>query len=134
VLRGKRPIIRSDGSFIRDYIYVEDAAAAYTLLVERLAHCPDLLGEAFNVSNERPMTVTELVSEILTQMGSTLEPEIRNEASNEITAQYLSARKAKEQLGWQPLFSLEEGLTRTIHWYERFLGVKAQPRAAKVPA
>lgn len=125
VLRGKRPVIRSDGNYVRDYLYVEDAAAAYTLLVERLAQCPELRGEAFNFSNESPITVTDLVKQILSLMGSSLEPEVRNEASNEIREQYLSAAKARELLGWTPLFSLEKGLERTIRWYEQFLGVKA---------
>ncbi|MBI3021780.1 MAG: GDP-mannose 4,6-dehydratase [Candidatus Omnitrophica bacterium] len=132
ILRGARPVIRSDGSFVRDYIYVEDAAAAYTLLIERLAGCPDLRGEAFNFSNERPMTVMELVAAILSLMGSTLEPEIRNEASHEIKAQYLSARKARELLHWRPLCSLEEGLRRTIRWYETAMSMRATRHAVRV--
>jgi len=128
VLRGKRPVIRSDGTYVRDYFYVEDAAAAYTMLMERLAHCPDLRGEAFNFSNESPITVSDLVGEILRLMDSGLEPDIRNEATNEIKAQYLGARKAREQLGWKPLYSLEEGLTRTIRWYEAFFGITPKKR------
>ncbi len=112
---------------------VEDAAAAYTLLVERLAQCPDLRGEAFNFSNESPITVTDLVKQILSLMGSSLEPEVRNEASNEIREQYLSAAKARELLGgWAPLFSLEEGLKRTIAWYETFCRMGTRHHAAAV--
>lgn len=120
VLRGQRPVIRSDGNYVRDYFYVEDAAAAYTLLAERVTDNPALRGEAFNFSNEKPMTVLELVHCILKQMGTDLEPVVRNEAVNEIRCQYLSADKARRILGWQPLFTLEEGLQRTIKWYKNF--------------
>ena len=123
VLRGKRPVIRSDGQYVRDYFYVEDAAAAYTLLAERLAEEPGVRGEAFNFSNEAQVTVLELVERILALMGSDLEPDIRDEATNEIRCQYLSAAKARRMLGWRPLFTLEEGLERTIEWYKNFLGV-----------
>jgi CDP-glucose 4,6-dehydratase len=120
VLRGQRPIIRSDGSYVRDYFYVEDGAAAYMLLAERLAEDCSLRGEAFNFSNELQITALELVNEILKRMGSSLTPDIRNEASNEIRHQYLSAEKARRVLGWRPLFSLDEGLNRTIQWYREF--------------
>lgn len=121
ILRGERPVIRSDGQFIRDYFYVEDGAAAYMLLAERLRENGCLGGRAFNFSNELQITVLDLVHRILEQMGSDLVPDIRNEASNEIRRQYLSAARAREQLGWEPLFTLEEGLTRTIAWYREFL-------------
>ena len=122
VLRGQRPIIRSDGKFVRDYFYVEDGTAAYILLAERLDDS-NLYGHAFNFSNEIQLTVLELVERILSLMGSNLEPDVRNEATNEIRHQYLSAAKARQVLGWQPLFTLDEGLKRTIEWYEKFLGV-----------
>ena len=99
VLRGQRPMIRSDGQFVRDYFYVEDAAVAYMLLAERLAVNPELRCQAFNFTNEIPLTVLELVERILTLMDSNLEPKIRNEATNEIRRQYLSAAKAKQVLG-----------------------------------
>ena len=123
VLRGRHPIIRSDGHYVRDYFYVEDGAATYTLLAERLAENPDLRGEAFNFSTETQVTVLELVERILALMGSDLEPNLLDEASNEIRYQYLSAAKARRMLGWCPLFTLEEGLQRTIKWYRSFLGV-----------
>lgn len=126
VLRGQRPVIRSDGQYVRDYFYVEEGAAAYTLLAERLAADPNLAGRAFNFSNETQVTVLELVNKILALMKSKLEPEIRNEATNEIRHQYLSAARARDQLKWQPLFTLEEGLQRTIEWYREFLGVQAK--------
>ncbi|HND52049.1 MAG TPA: GDP-mannose 4,6-dehydratase [Pirellulaceae bacterium] len=118
ILRGKAPVIRSDGLFVRDYFYVEDGAAAYMHLAEQLAERPELRGEAFNFSNEIQLTVLELVERILHVMGSTLSPEVRGEACHEIRHQYLSAEKARERLGWEPLFSLDEGLRRTIQWYE----------------
>lgn len=123
VLRGQRPIIRSDGLYVRDYFYVEDGAVAYMLLAEQLALQPDLRGQAFNFSNEIQVTVLELVEQILGLMKSSLEPEVRNEAVNEIRHQYLSAAKARRMLNWQPMFSLEEGLQRTIDWYQAFLEV-----------
>ncbi len=121
VLRGQRPIIRSDGNYVRDYFYVEDAAAAYILLAEQMAQCPELYGQAFNFSNETPVPVLDLVRRILVLMGSDLQPEIRSEATNEIRYQYLSAEKARRILGWKPLFTLDEGLKATIEWYRRFL-------------
>jgi CDP-glucose 4,6-dehydratase len=122
ICRGQRPVIRSDGSYIRDYFYVEDGVAAYMLLAEELAARPELQGEAFNFSNELQVTVLELVQRILALMGSDLTPDVRNEANNEICHQYLSAAKAREHLGWRPLYTLDEGLQRTIKWYQGFLG------------
>lgn len=124
-LRGQRPIIRTDGRYVRDYFYVEDAVAANILLVEHLAEDRSLRGEAFNFSYERPMTVIEIVRLVLRLMNSDLEPEIRNGGSGEILRQYLSAAKARKVLGWKPSFTLEEGLTRTVEWYKRLLGEKS---------
>ena len=121
LLRGQRPVIRSDGNYVRDYFYVEDGAAAYTLLAERLAGHPELRGEAFNFSNEQQITVLELVGMIAQLMETSLEPDVRNEASNEIRHQYLSAAKARAMLGWSPLFDLSSGLQRTIEWYRELL-------------
>jgi len=120
-LRGQRPVIRSDGQYVRDYFYVEDGAAAYMLLAEKLAACPELAGESFNFSNELQVTVLQLVQRVLSAMGSDLEPEIRNEAGNEIRAQFLSSARARERLMWQPLFDLDRGLALTIDWYRKFL-------------
>lgn len=122
ILRGNRPIIRSDGKYIRDYFYVEDGAAAYMLLAEKLEEKEDLRGQAFNLSNEIHATTLEIVEMILRLMNSDHKPDILNEASNEIRHQYLNAVKARQILGWQPLFPLEEGLRRTIEWYKDFLG------------
>ncbi|WP_406699033.1 NAD-dependent epimerase/dehydratase family protein [Singulisphaera sp. Ch08] len=120
VIRGQRPVIRSDGKFVRDYFYVEDGANAYLVLAEALADRPELAGEAYNFSNEIQVTVLDLVEAILRAMGSDLVPEIRNEVSNEIIHQYLSAAKARRELSWTPLFDLDEGMARTIRWYRDF--------------
>ena len=125
VLRGQPPVIRSDGKFVRDYFYVEDGAVANMLLAERLAADNALMGQAFNFSNESQVTVLELVDRLLKLMKSKLEPDVRNEAVNEIREQYLSANRAREVLGWKPLFTLDEGLRRTIDWYREFLGAEA---------
>ena len=124
VLRGNRPVIRSDGKFVRDYLYADDGAAANMLLAERLASDDTLIGQAFNFSNESQATVLEVVERILKLMRSELEPEVRNEAVNEIREQYLNAQKARQILGWKPLFTLDEGLRHTIDWYREFLGAK----------
>jgi CDP-glucose 4,6-dehydratase len=123
VIRGERPLIRSDGQFVRDYFYVEDGAAAYMLLAEALLNSPEQVrGRPYNFSNELQVTVKELVEMILEKMDSSLKPDIRNEASNEIRHQYLSAERARTELNWSPLFTLDEGLTRTIAWYREFFG------------
>jgi len=124
VLRGRRPIIRSDGLYVRDYFYVEDGAAAYMHLAECLAAAPDLKGEAFNFSNENQVTVLDVTRRILDLMESRLEPIVRNEVVNEIRHQYLNAEKARRLLKWSPFFSLDDGLRETIDWYRRFLGAE----------
>lgn len=121
VLRGERPVIRSDGEFIRDYFYVEDGAAAYLHLAEQLAGNRALIGEAFNFSNEIQVTARALAERIVAMLGSDLSLDIRNEATHEIRHQYLSADKARRLLGWAPLFTLDEGLQRTIAWYREHL-------------
>lgn len=121
ILRGQQPVIRSDGQFVRDYFYVDDGAAAYMLLAERLAQRPELRGEAFNFSNELQLTVLDLVQKILAVMGATAEPIVQNEACHEIRHQYLSAAKARQMLDWRPLYTLEQGLSETVAWYKQFL-------------
>ena len=121
LLRGDRPIVRSDGQFVRDYFYVEDGAAAYMLLAEQLARRPELRGEAFNFSNEIQITVLDLVAKITRLLSSDAQPDVRNEASNEIRNQYLSSAKARRLLDWEPLFTLDEGLRATVAWYRESL-------------
>ena len=120
-LQGARPVIRSDGNYVRDYFYVKDCARAYLRLGERLEDAT-VRGEAFNFSNESPLTVLELVGIIQKLMDAGhLEPDVRDVAEGEIHSQYLSAAKAREQLGWTPEFDLESGLRETIAWYRTFL-------------
>lgn len=120
--KGEAPVLRSDGSFIRDYFFVEDGAEAYMELAEALAKRPELRGEAFNFSNEIQVTVLQLTEKILKAVGRPdLKPVILGEAKNEIKHQYLSAEKARKVLGWKPRFELEEGLKRTVAWYQAYL-------------
>ena len=120
VLQDEFPIIRSDGKFIRDYIYVKDAVLAYLSLAERLPE-KSLTGEAFNFAPERPLTVLEIVSMILRLMNrEDLQPVVLNQASHEIYAQYLDCTKAREILGWSPKYTTEQGLVETIDWYARY--------------
>lgn len=121
IIRGKRPVVRSDGQFIRDYIYVEDAVESYLTLAQSLRNDGTLAGEAFNFSTGKPMNVLDMVDVILAAMGSDLAPVILNEASNEILAQHLDSGKARERLGWEARFGLHEGLKRTIAWYRNYL-------------
>jgi len=120
ILRGKAPVIRSDGTPVRDYLYVEDGAVAYITLAEAMATKPELGGQAFNFSNESEITVLELTRLILRLMHSSMEPEIRNEATNEIAYQALNAAKARQMLGWKPMFNLERAMGQTIEWYTKF--------------
>jgi CDP-glucose 4,6-dehydratase len=123
VLRDERPIIRSDGEYTRDYIYIEDAVDAYVSLAEGMVDKPEVAGEAFNFSNERPLKVTELTDIILRMMErEDLRPVIQGQATNEIRDQFLSSAKARSVLGWEPRFGIEEGLERTIGWYRSYLG------------
>lgn len=122
-LRGQAPVIRSDGTFVRDYFYVEDGAIAYMLLAEHLAADAALAGEAFNFSNEIQLNVSEMVALVLDRLGCSLKPIVLNEASNEIRHQYLSAGKARARLNWRPQFTLEAALDRSIEWYRTHLAM-----------
>jgi len=120
LLRGERPIIRSDGSYIRDYFFVEDGVQAYLELATSM-HAGVGVGEAFNFSNELQVTVLQLVERIRAVMQSSLEPLVKNEARGEILHQYLDASKARGILQWTPKYTLDEGLKITIDWYVKFL-------------
>ncbi len=120
VIRNERPVIRSDGSFIRDYIFILDAVEAYLLLAERMDD-NGIHGEAFNFSNEIQMSVLEITQKILKLMNrEDLQPKILNVVKGEIKHQYLFAQKARDILGWKPKYTLEEGLKETIKWYQQF--------------
>ncbi len=124
-LLDEAPIIRSDGTFVRDYFYVRDAVDAYLQLAERL---PDerFVGQAFNFGTETPLSVLELVRVILELMGKTsLVPQILNQATHEIPRQYLDCTKARHLMNWQPTHALEYGLRETIAWYRAWLEEKA---------
>ena len=113
-------IIRSDGTYIRDYIFVKDVANAYIRLAECLDN-PNVKGEPFNFSPWQPLSVLELVSRIQKLIGmKKIEPQIMNQARGEIHSQYLDSSKAKEKLGWQPRYTLDEGLIETIQWYRDY--------------
>jgi len=118
-LLGERPIVRSDGTLVRDYFYVEDAVAAYLHLAEKMETL-SLAGQAFNFGTQTPKSVLEMVALVLEAVGRPdLEPVVQNQASNEIPAQYLDCSKARRELGWQPAFTLEQGLARSVDWYRR---------------
>ena len=121
VLHNERPIIRSDGTMVRDYFYIEDGAEAYMALSEQIKE-KKLAGEAFNFSNEEPLTVLEIVNKVIEVMDSDLEPIVLNEASNEIEKQYLSAKKARDMLNWTPSHNMDEGLEKTVEWYKMLFG------------
>lgn len=129
-INGERPILRSDGSMIRDYIYVRDVVLAYLALAEKMED-KAIHGHAFNFSTEQPMSVIALVKHILAAAGrSDLEPIILGEATNEIPEQHLSATKARAMLGWTPAFTLDAALGETVAWYRAWLAAAAAGQRA----
>ncbi len=120
-LAGERPVIRSDGTYVRDYFYVRDAVHSYLTLAERMPD-PAVVGRAFNFGNETPVTVLELVDHILRVMGRTdLVPDVRGEASREIREQYLDCSLARSVLDWKPSWDLDAALAETVAWYREHL-------------
>jgi len=117
-LKGKRFTIRSDGKFTRDYVYVEDIVSGYIALAEKMKKLK-LYGEAFNFSDENPLMVTEMVKKIYNLTGKKPDYKILNQAKYEIKHQYLCSAKARKILDWKPVYTLDEGLTKTIEWYEK---------------
>jgi len=119
-LHNQRPIIRSDGTFKRDYIYVEDAVDSYITIAENL-HKNRIKGQSFNFGNEKPLKVMEIVKEIQKLMSKEdIKPKILNIAKGEIKDQYLNSKKARKMLKWKPHYTLEKGLKETIKWYKNF--------------
>jgi len=111
-------VIRSDGQFVRDFLYVKDAAESYLTLGERLSEDKSISGEAFNFSLEERLTVLEIVQMALRIMGrSDLNPIIQNIVTTEVREQYLDASKARERLGWRPKYRMEEAIRETVDWY-----------------
>jgi CDP-glucose 4,6-dehydratase len=122
VLANQRPLLRSDGSYTRDYIFVSDVIKAYMLLAEKMLE-KGIAGQPFNFGLQSRVTVMEMTLALLRQMGrEDLQPIIRNEAKGEIKNQSLDSTRARELLGWTPSYKLEEGLKKTIQWYREFLG------------
>jgi CDP-glucose 4,6-dehydratase len=125
LLEGQTPVIRSDGTLVRDYFYVVDGALAYLQLVEGMATDPRLSGEAFNFSSETPVSVLELVAMLQASVGSDLKPDIQAVAAHEIPDQHLSAAKARKLLGWSPRWTLAEALDSTVRWYRDYQAIGA---------
>jgi CDP-glucose 4,6-dehydratase len=121
LLRGERPVVRSDGSPVRDWFYVEDGAAATLHLAARLLEDRSLHGQAWNLSAEAPLSVSALVAQITAQMGLEVEPVIQGQGRGEIQSQRLDAAKARRRLGWAPRFSMAEGIDRSVAWYRDLL-------------
>jgi CDP-glucose 4,6-dehydratase len=122
LVHGETPILRSDGTMVRDYLYVVDGALAYLHLCERMATDPTIVGEAFNFSTETPLTVLEFVAKIQEAAGTDVALDVRGTATHEIDSQYLSAAKARRVLGWAPRFTVAEALEQTVSWYRSYLG------------
>ena len=120
VLSNQQPVIRSDGTPERDYMYIKDAVNAYITLASNLNR-KEVRGEAFNFGTSKPVSVLELYNKIIKLMGKGIRPKILGQAKNEIDRQYLSIEKTKRVLKWQPKYSLEKGLKETIAWYKGFL-------------
>jgi CDP-glucose 4,6-dehydratase len=126
VWAGSQPVIRSDGSYKRDYIHVDDVVSAYLSLAQNISHA-DVTGNAFNFSNDSPYTVIEIAEKILEIMGATgAQLRVENSARNEIRDQYLDSTRARSVLGWKPRIDLGDGLRKTVAWYCNFLDHEAK--------
>jgi CDP-glucose 4,6-dehydratase len=135
VIEDRRPVLRSDGSLVRDYFYVRDCVASYLTVGEQIADRPDLFGEAFNFGTGQPISVLDLVSAIVRLSGKAhITPDVqgRGKPSQEIKAQFLDSSRAERELGWQSAYSLDRGLSETLAWYTAYLTGAAQPATALV--
>lgn len=130
MLAGEAPIIRSDGTLERDYMYVTDAVSAYTTLAENLGR-DDVRGQAFNFGWGRGYSVIEIVETVLRQGGSSLQPKVLGQNRGEINKQWLDSAKANRVLNWQPAVTLDEGVRRSIDWYRDFLAAAADESLVK---
>jgi CDP-glucose 4,6-dehydratase len=121
LLSNKRPVLRSDGTFVRDFVHVDDIVSGYLRLSE-VSQTKDLNGEAFNFSRDEPLSVLSLYREIsMIVAGKYIEPEIRNSAKSEIKDQHLNSGKAYSVLGWKSSMTLQNGLEKTLNWYKTYL-------------
>jgi CDP-glucose 4,6-dehydratase len=120
LLTGKRLVIRSTGRYMRDYVYIDDIIDGYLLLARAMTTSKKIHGEAFNFSNQRPISVLTLVNKLYELYGAKPYYSVLGRARYEIHDQYLSSRKARRLLKWKPVFSLAEGLTKTIKWYKQY--------------
>lgn len=119
VLRNETPIIRSDGTLVRDYMYIKDAVSAYLTIAEAISR-QDVVGQAFNFGTGHPISVLDLFNIIIRACGKDLQPKILNEARGEIPRQFLSSEKARKVLSWEPHYSIDQGLGETIEWYKQY--------------
>ena len=121
LLNNKRPVLRSDGTFVRDYVHVDDVVSAYLKLAE-VSQSKNLNGEAFNFSRDEPLSALNIYREIsMAVLGRYVEPEIQNTAKTEIKNQHLNSGKAQSVLGWKSSINLKNGLEKTFNWYKTFL-------------
>jgi CDP-glucose 4,6-dehydratase len=127
LVAGIQPVLRSDGTFVRDYVHVDDVVSGYLKLAE-VSQNKNINGEAYNFSRDEPLSVIELYRQIcLATLGKYVEPKVLNTAKSEIKDQHLDSAKAKSALGWSSQVSLESGLARTVDWYKGYLaGVKIE--------
>jgi CDP-glucose 4,6-dehydratase len=121
LLAGQRPLIRSDGTLVRDYVYVREVVAAYLDLAEQV-HRDEVKGQAFNFSAAKPLSVLELVEALVEAVGVRLEPVVEGRHVAEIQSQFLSSARARAVLGWEARYPMEQALTETVAWYRSFLG------------
>ena len=125
LLEGRQPVIRSDGTPVRDYLYIREAALAYIRLAEAILTDASIAGEAFNFSSGRPLAVLEMVDMISKAVGVAGKVDVRGTARHEIAAQHLDSSKARTILGWAPAYSTEEALAETVAWYREHLGTRS---------
>lgn len=111
------PILRSDGTFIRDYVHVDDIVGAYLFLAEQ-TETKNIQGEAYNFSRDEPLSVLDIYREVCSVVvGKYVEPKILSTTTAEIRDQHLDSSKAREELGWKSTVTLEKGITKTLNWY-----------------
>lgn len=119
LIGSERPVIRSDGTFVRDYLYVEDAAWGILDLAREVQEKPEMHGQALNFASEERLSVLEVVQILTKAMDSDLEPMILDEVIHEIPEQRVSSDKARRLLNWRARHSFDEGIRQTIDWYQQ---------------